>query len=430
MSARERLPLFVFGLWLFASCWLAGSAPPRYGVWPTALALVVGTAICMHRPPRRAVWLMACACFAVPVLHLLELGAESQAPDVHARWIVTWQWVAFLVGWMAWQLARRTSTSAVLCTLALALAPVFALAVCGVGAPGFDPRSLGWSAVRARPLGSFLHPNHLATLAGAATVGALAFTRGESRHRVPILAFAGLAFACVLLSHCRAVLLLVLVLGPFAMLRKRLVLPAIAVLLASFVLLAPQAALDEWALGDRFRIAVWRDTLSMIEAAPWIGVGPGGFEEVFPAFDRDPAFLRFTHPESTWLTWLAEYGLLGALPWFVLVVWTTQRLVRRRSAAGRALRFAWILLLAHATIDFTFYTPAAAYCASVVAGLAWARSAWRDREEVTPLARRVPSARVGTCQQRERCPGDEEQHELGRVAHHVGEEALMGSERE
>ena len=67
--------------------------------------------------------------------------------------------------------------------------------------------------------------------------------------------------------------------------------------------------------GDRLWVA--KDTLRIAEKHPWLGVGVGCFEYVFPAYASRTTDLHWTHAHNDFAEALAEAGLAGG----VVVVW-------------------------------------------------------------------------------------------------------------
>ena len=59
------------------------------------------------------------------------------------------------------------------------------------------------------------------------------------------------------------------------------------------------------------RVAVWHNAAAMWKDAPLFGHGVGSFIPVFPMY-QDIAMEEVTvkHPESSWLQWLVELGLI------------------------------------------------------------------------------------------------------------------------
>jgi O-antigen ligase len=80
------------------------------------------------------------------------------------------------------------------------------------------------------------------------------------------------------------------------------------------------------------RFEIWEDSLPMVGASPWLGVGEGNYSEESPRFGLlDIGGLHYDHAHNLLLTIAIETGLVG-LAFFVAFLWGTAR------AAGRALR--------------------------------------------------------------------------------------------
>jgi O-antigen ligase len=59
------------------------------------------------------------------------------------------------------------------------------------------------------------------------------------------------------------------------------------------------------------RVAIWNDTLGMWGNAPAFGHGISSFEPLFPLYQKAKLVGQYViHPESSWLQWLAEMGLV------------------------------------------------------------------------------------------------------------------------
>jgi O-antigen ligase len=103
--------------------------------------------------------------------------------------------------------------------------------------------------------------------------------------------------------------------------------PALAILLFSFFVFLGGASRDRMvdfitlplsSVGDSaaipadFRWHIYVDTVSMIADQPWTGVGLGQFQYIFPQYRAIPAAsVAMRHPESDWLWWTAELGVVG-----------------------------------------------------------------------------------------------------------------------
>jgi O-antigen ligase len=116
--------------------------------------------------------------------------------------------------------------------------------------------------------------------------------------------------------------------------------------------------------GDRLRVGM--DTLRMARSHPWMGVGVGCFENVFPNYMTFPSDLHWTHAHNDFLEAAAETGLPGAvliLVGLVLFFRTAFRHLERRLRHG----WGWIQmgaavgavgLLCHSLVDFNLRVPA------------------------------------------------------------------------
>ena len=67
----------------------------------------------------------------------------------------------------------------------------------------------------------------------------------------------------------------------------------------------------EATLGDRFSVGV--NTLHIVRSHPWLGVGVGCFESVFPKYLTFPMDRRWTHAHDDVLEVAAETGLPGVV---------------------------------------------------------------------------------------------------------------------
>jgi O-antigen ligase/Tfp pilus assembly protein PilF len=133
---------------------------------------------------------------------------------------------------------------------------------------------------------------------------------------------------------------------------------------------------------DRF--AVWRDSLAIVRDFPLLGVGLGGWPEIFTRYNRSPwdaeSFWRETH--NDYLQLMEESGAIG----FMLFLWV---LLSQARALARARRIASPRQLmtvaaagaaaagfaAHELFDFNFQVPANALLLMVIVGLAHRQAA-------------------------------------------------------
>jgi O-antigen ligase len=190
-------------------------------------------------------------------------------------------------------------------------------------------------------------------------------------------------FLGIVLSHSRAGLTLdVLGLGSyffFYQIYKQNWGRAILTALIASVVLALVLALA-WQYSDRFahlfvdyssadRLKVYKLTLRAIGDNPWLGYGLNGFEPVFRLYQRG-MIMEFTHAHSDVLESLLDLGIpVGLMMWgaiALLVSGLVRGIVHRRRhgmfpCLGLA---ASVIVLLHATIDFSLQIPG-------VAGRTW-----------------------------------------------------------
>ena len=117
-------------------------------------------------------------------------------------------------------------------------------------------------------------------------------------------------------------------------------------------------------LGDRMRVGM--DTLRIVRSHPWLGIGVGCFEDVFPSYLTFAKDLHWTHAHDDVLEAVAETGLPGAimiLAGAVLFLRTAFRHLESRLLHG----WGWIQmgatvgavgLFCHSFVDFNLRVPA------------------------------------------------------------------------
>jgi O-antigen ligase len=133
-------------------------------------------------------------------------------------------------------------------------------------------------------------------------------------------------------------------------------------------------------LDARFRLALFRDTLSMAKARPIMGWGLDCFTRVFPGFQSfySDRFVNAAH--NDYLQLLAETGVIGfaIMLWFLIAMFRSG--LRRRvppgfvSPAKMAATLACTGILVHSLVDFNLHVPANAALFYVMASLASAEA--------------------------------------------------------
>jgi O-antigen ligase len=144
----------------------------------------------------------------------------------------------------------------------------------------------------------------------------------------------------------------------------------------------------EITLGQRELVA--RDTLRIFRGHPWVGIGLGSFNTVFPQYRSFATDLGWAHAHNDYAEALAETGVVGgALIVIALAMFFS--LAFRNLPAGRRDIAGWIRLgaavgccglLVHSLVDFNLHIPAnAAWFAGCVALATTGRGAAGDRVE-------------------------------------------------
>jgi O-antigen ligase len=218
------------------------------------------------------------------------------------------------------------------------------VALIQVFAPGLtDGNWIATSGYPGRAVGNLRQPNHLSSLLLWHCIAVLAlFQMGRLRRTLAAVLGAAGVFA-VVLTASRTGVVSVLLLALWGLLDRRLSRPARWLLVAaplvyllSWLAMAQWAALSQHAFGGSERLAetdisssrfaIWRDTLALIRAQPWTGVGWGEFNFAWtltPSPQRPVAF--FDHTHSLPLQLMVELGLPLAALVLGLLLWALRR---------------------------------------------------------------------------------------------------------
>lgn len=76
------------------------------------------------------------------------------------------------------------------------------------------------------------------------------------------------------------------------------------------------------------RREIAHSTLAMIASRPWTGFGLGTFSAVYPAYAVFDAGKSVEHAHNDWLEWAAEGGIVFAVAWAALAVWSVRPALR------------------------------------------------------------------------------------------------------
>ncbi len=242
-----------------------------------------------------------------------------------------------------------------------------AVALIQVFAPGLaESNWIAASGYPGRAVGNLRQPNHLSSLLLWHCIAVLALLEMGHLRRATAAVLGAAGVFAVVLTASRTGLVSVLLLALWGLLDRRLARPARWLLLAaplvyllSWLAMAQWAALSQHAFGGSERLAetdisgsrfaIWRDTLALIRAQPWAGVGWGQFNLAWtltPSPQRPVAF--FDHTHNLPLQLMVELGLPVAAVVMGLLGWALWRGARSAWATpghlGTAQRSAMVMV--------------------------------------------------------------------------------------
>ena len=382
----------VFVLKEFLPWQFFGAAHWRTGAQAVAGLEIAGT---HHPEPARALDALLVALLALVWLQWVRTMAARRELRVAMAWILFGGGVAlaaicflmsakgaqsgaiyglrFTPGWTGWgPFPNRNHTASLLAMSAMA----------GLGC-------IVWAGARRR--------QRLAIFATAAVLAIIvALLMSKSRGGLVALA-AGLAvFSGMMLWRHRSKRTIAVVLGGFALM-------AVIVVIFGAQVIERFTADDGKHVANQLRKDIWANAITMWRDAPLLGHGVESFARVFPFYQHltldDNVVL---HPESSWLEWLCELGLVPV----VILTALVGRLVRSRLGALFKRRGTFYLsagalagvaaVLVHSAMDVPLHRWATAGYALALLALACPIS--REAQIVGAAARRtafVPLA-IGT----------------------------------
>ncbi|MCE2908559.1 MAG: Wzy polymerase domain-containing protein [Burkholderiaceae bacterium] len=318
-----------FGLWAAIAMVTAPIASRlRFGA-PEAALLLLALAVALSWGPGTLPSTLALSALAslAAALLMLQAGRSASGPGGRGDAFAFFCWALVLAGAV---------------NVAIALVQVFVPA----WADG------GWvaaSALVGRAVGNLRQPNHLSSVLLWGCIGTVVLVQ---LRRLPwqagVALLAAMVFA-VVLSASRTGLVSVMLLAVWGLADRRMARPARLMLLAAplvyalgWWLMTQWAASTQQAFGGAARLAetdisssrfaIWADTLALIRAQPWLGVGWGQFNLAWaltPSPTRPTAF--FDHAHNLPLHLAAEIGLPMATAVVLLLL----------GAFGHAARRAW-----------------------------------------------------------------------------------------
>jgi O-antigen ligase/tetratricopeptide (TPR) repeat protein len=319
---------------------------------PALAALAVGLLLVLNPPRNRLPYsflFLAALIAGLPLLTLLPLPAASQLewrqvlvtdydldlPDSFSAqpWVtlenscllmLVLLWLLWCAG--HWQTAGDRMPA--MRHLALGLTGLAVVAL-GFHFSGWQPSTWGFGTER--DIGPYANRNHFACLMAMNAILCLAVAYDQLRRKKPGWVLFGLAlipcFTAVIVNTSLGGMLAfgAGVAGWLAMaalrgrsLQRLAVMGAVLLVLTAGVVLFGQhlvrQVFDSQAgilekVTEGGRPEIYRNTLSLIQQHPLLGVGLGNFAAVFGmTHQMDEGYVRFRHPESDWLWFLAEAG--------------------------------------------------------------------------------------------------------------------------
>jgi O-antigen ligase/tetratricopeptide (TPR) repeat protein len=254
--------------------------------------------------------------------------------------VMSGAWFCLLAGRGMGESSRR----AALRTLTLGIYLIAALSL----AQKLNWLNLGWPLDLPHSgldLGPFANRNHFSGLCAIGCVLGAGMAHDAYRRKSPLTLLFGvgllLPFAGIVINTSRAGLLLFFVgltlwLTTASIRRgifRKIALTFSLILSAAAVLLifggGSGARLVEQGLGfDQLggRNLIYGETFRLISESPWVGFGLGNFDPLFSLQHQIPiTTARIIHPESDWLWWWSEAGLLSVLPVGFALTWIVRR---------------------------------------------------------------------------------------------------------
>jgi len=338
----------------------AGREAWSKGVAAVLVALVMVVFPVQRRLPKIAIFGLVGALLA-PMLAFLPVDWQVGLPEWRTRLISDWEvplsstispqawvtWEAWLLhgtclAWLAWCLIRGFSSEqrrSMLHTLAFGGVLLCGLAILEhfkwVEMSWWPRNPMAWG----EGFGPFANRNHTGSMAAITSLlcaaNAYDAHRRKSRRWMLFLLGAALPLACIFINTSKAGVILLFFglttwFGTSAM--RKGFFQKMAVALSLVMVIATLLVISGGGVGSRLQSGEFKqvgargmlvaETLKMVLQSPWLGVGLGNFEAIFPLVTEfhEPRS-RFVHPENDLLWLLAEGGLLTVLAGLVLVVW-------------------------------------------------------------------------------------------------------------
>ena len=250
--------------------------------------------------------------------------------------------------------------------------------------------------INERGFGPFPNRNQTADLFGIGAVVLLACTQDDFRAgRIRwVLGVFGLAvlLGAIILNFSRAGVA-IFVGGSFlwviaVALRKRsaagiaLGISLLLILIAAVLLLGGRTLerFQQWGasgpgISSDFRWKIWHDTMALVQASPWCGIGLGNFSPVFAMFRKESiADLTVLHPESDWMWLWSEAGWPAVALVLLAAILVLKRVLPLQEGTNQRIRLAAligaVIFAVHGMFDVSGHRVGTAYTGLFLLGMA------------------------------------------------------------
>ncbi len=149
---------------------------------------------------------------------------------------------------------------------------------------------------------------------------------------------------------------------------------------------------EQYGASANNRATIWKDTLRLIDAHPWVGTGLGTFSIAYPSVQTSFEGRLVSHAHNDYLEFASELGIPAAVMLFggifYLLLQSARSSRRNEDRLDRAVAlgcFGSILsILLHSRTDFNLQIPANALVFAVVLGIAYANLSRRPVVATAP----------------------------------------------
>jgi tetratricopeptide (TPR) repeat protein len=130
-----------------------------------------------------------------------------------------------------------------------------------------------------------------------------------------------------------------------------------------------KALIDE----DLIKLSILEWAKPLVRDHPFLGIGRGAFETVYPAYRPNQGHVLWTHPENLPVQWAAEWGVPVAILAMLFFLWLIRpsRMGATRSSVAAGAVAGILVLAAQNFVDFSLEMPGVAISVVVLIGSCW-----------------------------------------------------------